>query len=184
MQAIFKRYNFEVDLDAMVRDISVGAQQRVEIVKALYRKVNLLILDEPTAVLTPQESVELFKVLHELKNQQCAIIFISHKIQEVMEISDRVSILRDGKSIATMATRDTTRQELARLMVGRDVNLTVEKGPCEAGETMLELKKISAKNPRKKFGLADVDLTVREGESGHRRGGRQRQANWRTSSPA
>ncbi|HHU31284.1 MAG: ABC transporter ATP-binding protein [Zhaonellaceae bacterium] len=164
VKAIFDKYKFEVDLDAKVRDISVGAQQRVEIVKALYRKVQLLILDEPTAVLTPQESTELFKILRSLKEDGNSIIFISHKIEEVMEISDRITILRDGKVVKTVMKTETTREDLARLMVGRPIAMKLEKPEAKPGEVLLELIDVNMIDAKGKQLLSDISLQVRAGE--------------------
>lgn len=115
----------------------MGMQQRVEILKAFYRDARLLILDEPTAMLTPQETRELFKIINNLKTQGISILFISHKLDEVMEISDRVTVMRRGKTVRTLNTRETNEQELANLMVGREVKLVVEKSEPRLGETVL-----------------------------------------------
>jgi len=164
VKAIFDKYKFEVDLDAKVKDISVGAQQRVEIVKALYRKVHLLILDEPTAVLTPQESTELFKILRNLKESGNSIIFISHKIEEVMEISDRITVLRDGKVVKTVLKEETTREDLARLMVGRPIAMKLDKPESKPGEVLLELTNVNMVDEKGKHLLSGISLQVRAGE--------------------
>ena len=122
-----KKYNLPVDPNAKVRDIPVGMKQKVEILKALVRGAKILILDEPTAVLTTQETTELFRELINLKNQGHTVIFISHKLNEIMEITDRLTIMRAGKSMGVYNTADTTKEEISRLMVGRDVVLTVQK---------------------------------------------------------
>ena len=126
------RYGLAVDPDAVIEQVSVGMQQRVEILKTLYRDARILILDEPTAVLTAQETKELFEVLRELKKDGVSIVFISHKLNEVLEISDRVTVLRRGKQIDTVPTEGATEQSLARLMVGRDVLLRVDKAERQA----------------------------------------------------
>ncbi|HEY3313728.1 MAG TPA: ABC transporter ATP-binding protein [Bacillota bacterium] len=163
VRELFDRYNFDIDLDAYIRDLSVGAQQRVEIVKALYRRARLLILDEPTAVLTPQESEELFGVLRGLREQGASIIFISHKIEEVLEISDRVTVLRDGRVVGTVQTAATTREELARLMVGREVITSLPKAPAEPGPVVLEMTGVTLQGGTRSA-LHEVSLTVRAGE--------------------
>ena len=128
-----KTFNFAVDPGALVEDIGVGQQQRVEIMKALYRNADILILDEPTAVLTPQEASDLFEILRTLRREGISIIFISHKLNEVLEIADRITVLRRGKTIETVPRQGATEESLARAMVGREVLLRVEKQPAEAG---------------------------------------------------
>src|SRR6476646_10071996 len=130
-------FKFAVDPDAKVQDITVGQQQRVEILKALYRNADILILDEPTAVLTPQEAGELFEILETLKREGVSIIFISHKLNEVLEIADRITVLRRGKKIDTVPREGATEEGLARMMVGREVLLRVEKTPAQVGDTLL-----------------------------------------------
>ncbi len=142
---ISKKYNLEIDPKAKVGDLSVGMQQRVEILKAFYRDARLLILDEPTAMLTPQETRELFKIINNLKAQGISILFISHKLDEVMEISDRVTVMRRGKTIKTLNTKETNEQELANLMVGREVKLVVEKSEPRLGETVLKIENLTVK---------------------------------------
>ena len=126
-------FGFALDPEARVRDITVGQQQRVEIVKALYRRADILILDEPTAVLTPQEAQELFGILETLRREGMSIIFISHKLNEALEIADRITVLRRGKAVETLPAAGATEGALARLMVGRDVLLTVEKEAATPG---------------------------------------------------
>lgn len=121
MQSIAEKYGLEIDLDRPVSKLSVGIKQRVEILKALYNNADVIILDEPTAVLTPQETAELFKSLKMLTSTGCSIVFITHKIQEVMAISDRVTVLRNGQSIKTLNTNETTQAEISNLMMGRDL---------------------------------------------------------------
>ena len=128
-----KTFKFAVDPGALVQDIGVGQQQRVEIMKALYRNADILILDEPTAVLTPQEALDLFEILRTLRREGVSIVFITHKLGEVLEIADRITVLRRGKTIETVPREGATEQSLARAMVGRDVLLRVEKPPAQIG---------------------------------------------------
>lgn len=164
LEELGSRYGVELDLDVETGRLSVGEQQWVEILKALYVGVDLLILDEPTAVLTPQGVERLFGFLREMKEAGLAVILITHKLYEVMEISDRVSVLRRGKLVATVNTKDTDSRELARLMVGRDVVLTVDKDLAEPGEAVLEVEHIAAEGLSMRGAVRDVSLTVREGE--------------------
>lgn len=157
-------YGLQVDPTARVWQLSVGEQQRVEILKALYRGADLLILDEPTAVLTPHEVGELFVTLRRMAEDGRALIFISHKLHEVLSISDRVTVLRDGRVVETLDTSETTRDELARLMVGREVLLRVDRPPVELGEVRLALEGIWAEGDKGIPALRGVDLTVRAGE--------------------
>src|SRR2546428_3544606 len=136
---ISKRFNFAIDPDARIQNITVGQQQRVEILKALYRNADILILDEPTAVLTPQEATELFAILKDLVAQGLSIIFISHKLNEVLEIADRITVLRRGKRVETVPRTGPTEPQLARMMVGREVLLRVDKGPAHPGGRLLEV---------------------------------------------
>src|SRR5215204_3374062 len=138
VQEISKQFGLAVRPDARVESISVGMQQRVEILKALYRGAEILILDEPTAVLTPQEAQELFEIIRSLKGQGKSIIFISHKLNEVLEIADRITTLRRGKLVATVDAEGATEEGLARMMVGREVLLRVDKVPPQPGEPLLE----------------------------------------------
>ncbi len=132
-----KRFGLEVDPDALVGDLSVGQQQRVEIVKALARDAQVLILDEPTAVLTPQEIEDLFAVMRSLRESGRTILFITHKLKEVQAIADRITVIRLGKVIGTVRPKETTEQELASMMVGRGVELTVAKGASKPREAVL-----------------------------------------------
>src|SRR5215212_7068341 len=134
-----RTFNFAIDPDARVNRIGVGQQQRVEILKALYRNADILILDEPTAVLTPQEAVELFEILRELVAQGMSVIFITHKLNEVLDIADRVTVLRRGKTIDTIPRAGATESSLAQMMVGREVLLRVDKTAPQAGETLLHV---------------------------------------------
>jgi ABC-type uncharacterized transport system ATPase subunit len=158
------RYGLQMDPTAMVWQLSVGEQQRVEIVKALYRGADLLILDEPTAVLTPQEVNDLFNTLRRMAKEGHALIFISHKLHEVLSISDRVTVLRDGRVVRTVPTLETTASELACLMVGREVLLRVQRPPVELGEARLSLEDVWADSDRGVPALRGVGLTVRAGE--------------------
>jgi len=159
-----QRFGLAVEPDTLVEKLSVGAQQRVEIVKILFRGAELLILDEPTAVLTPQETEALFTVLRKLKGQGKTIIFITHKLGEVMEVSDRVTVMRHGRVVGVVNTSDTSREELATLMVGRKVLLEVEKGPAARRNTVLELKDVHALGASKVPRLKGVSLSVFAGE--------------------
>jgi len=164
VEALSKRYNLRVDPEASIWQLSVGEQQRVEILKLLYRRAEILILDEPTAILTPQESEELSKVIHLMRNEGKSAIFITHKMEEVMTFSDRVMVLRRGKVVAGVVTAETSPPELARFMVGRDLLFELEKKPFAPGEPVLSLEKVSAKDDRALPALRDVDLLVRAGE--------------------
>jgi simple sugar transport system ATP-binding protein len=161
-----RKYGLPVDPDALVENLPVGAQQRVEIVKALTRDVDLLILDEPTAVLTPQEAEALFQTLRAMAAEGRTVIFISHKLHEVMAVSDRVTVLRGGRTIETLATADATPRKLAALMVGREVDLAarVEREVPPGSEAVLELEGVSVRGDRGEPALKDVSLSVRAGE--------------------
>ena len=158
------RFGLAVSPDAVVEDVSVGQQQRVEILKALYRDASILVLDEPTAVLTAQETQELFRVLRALRDDGKAIVFISHKLGEVLEIADRVTVLRRGKRVDTVATEGATEESLARLMVGRDVLLRVDKPPAQPRDPVLELRDVHVRDDRDLPAVQGVDLTVHAGE--------------------
>jgi simple sugar transport system ATP-binding protein len=164
VEELSNRYGLAVDPGAVIEQVSVGMQQRVEILKTLYRDARILILDEPTAVLTAQESHELFEVLRALKKDGVSIVFISHKLNEVLEISDRVTVLRRGKRIDTVPTEGATEQSLARLMVGRDVLLRVEKEAARPGEPVLEVEDLRVRDNRGLEAVKGVSLTVRGGE--------------------
>lgn len=158
------RFNIKVDPDALVEDLTVGMQQKVEILKALYKGADLLILDEPTSVLTPQEIQDLFRMLFELKEKGCTIIFISHKLNEVMQISDRITVLRDGRVIQTVEKEKTNPNELSRLMVGREVLTTLEKTTRAPGEPCLVLEHVALHDKKGRALLKDINLSVRAGE--------------------
>lgn len=157
-------YGLRVDPQAKIADISVGQEQRVEILKALYRHAEVLILDEPTAVLTPQETEELFEVMKNLRDQGNTIVFITHKIKEVLAISDRVSVLRRGKLIGTRNTSETNDRELAEMMVGREVLLRVEKTPATPGPNVVSVEGLSVRDQRETMAVNDVSLDIKSGE--------------------
>jgi len=159
-----KIYGLDIDPGAYIWQLSVGQQQRVEIIKALYRGAALLILDEPTAVLTPQEVDEFFVIIREMAQDGHALIFISHKLHEVIDISDRVSVLRDGKKVGTFLTADSTKADLARWMVGREVDFRPEIESVERGETRLRISDVSCPSDRGTPGLRGVTLEVHSGE--------------------
>ncbi len=158
------RYNLDVDPYAMVEDLPVGMRQRVEIVKTLYRNADILILDEPTAVLTPQEIEGLFEVMELLKEQGKSIIFISHKLKEVLRVADRIGVLRNGRVVGEADPKTATQASLAAMMVGREVILTVEKGEGHPTDVVLEVQGLRAKNDLGESALNGVDLNVRAGE--------------------
>jgi simple sugar transport system ATP-binding protein len=158
------RYGLAVPPDALVQDLPVGLQQRVEIIKTLYRGADILILDEPTAVLTPQEAEDLFRTIHALVGQGKSIIFISHKLKEVLEIADRITILRRGRMVGEARPSDTTESQLAAMMVGRNVTLTVAKGLSQPGPTVLEVEDLVVLDDRRTVAVDHLSLQVRAGE--------------------
>ncbi|HXY86763.1 MAG TPA: ABC transporter ATP-binding protein [Gaiellaceae bacterium] len=164
VEEISKRFSFAIDPDAKIENITVGQQQRVEILKALYRHAEILILDEPTAVLTPQEATELFAILKGLVADGMSIIFISHKLNEVLEIADRITVLRRGKVVETRPREGATETGLARSMVGREVLLRVDKKPPNIGETLLDVDDLSVVDDRGLEAVRDVSFEVRAGE--------------------
>ncbi len=159
-----KEYRLDVDPDAIIEDVSVGTQQRVEILKALYRGADVLILDEPTGVLTPSEADDLFRVLKELRDQGKTIILITHKLREIMAITDYVSVMRQGEMVATLKTSETDPGAIAELMVGRRVLLEVDKGPATPGEVFLSVENLVVKDDLGITRVKDVSFTVRSGE--------------------
>src|SRR5438477_559441 len=163
VRELSERYGLAVDPDARIDRITVGQQQRVEILKALYRGAEILILDEPTAVLTPQEASELFEILRSLKAQGKSIIFISHKLNEVLEIADRITTLRRGVVVGTVPAADATEEGLARMMVGREVLLRVDKKPPQPGAPLLQVENLSVIDDRGLDAVRDVSLEVRGG---------------------
>ncbi len=160
-----QRYGLAVDPDAKIEDITVGMQQRVEILKMLYRDNEILIFDEPTAVLTPQEIKELMQIMKNLATEGKSILFITHKLNEIMEVSDRCSVLCKGRYIGTVDIANTNKEELSRMMVGRDVQFTVDKAPANPGKTILDIQHLSvASKLHKKLAVNDVSLKVHAGE--------------------
>jgi ABC-type uncharacterized transport system ATPase subunit len=164
VRALSEQYGLDVDADARVEDVSVGQQQRIEILRALDRGAKILVLDEPTAVLTAQETADLVRVLRGLRDQGTSIVFISHKLREVLDVADRVTVLRRGRSVETLDTAGADEPELARLMVGRDVVLRVEKEPGMPGEPILEVDGLRVEDDRGLAAVDDLSLTVRGGE--------------------
>ncbi len=164
IQEISAHYNLQVDPAAYIWQLSVGEQQRVEILKLIYRGAEILILDEPTAVLTPQEAQELADMLHMMTNEGKSAIFITHKMDEVMAFSDRVEVLQHGKVVAVKRTADTAPQELAQLMVGREVLFRLEKGACTIGDPVLALKGVHADNDKGMPALRGISFTIHQGE--------------------
>lgn len=159
-----EKFGMKIDPDARVEHISVGMQQRVEIIKALFRGAEILILDEPTAALTPLETQELFETIRSLKAQGKTVIFISHKLQEVLAIADRIAVLRGGKAVGVVDAKEATTTQLARMMVGRDVILEYQKSPPKLGEVVLEARNLVAQNDRGIISLKGVSLKLRSGE--------------------
>jgi general nucleoside transport system ATP-binding protein len=164
VQELSTRYGMAVDADARIESIGVAQQQRVEILKALFRKARVLILDEPTAVLTPQEAEELFGVIRTLREQGTSIIFITHKLGEVLEIADRITVLRRGEAVATVPAEGATEQGLAELMVGRSVLLRVEKPPANPQGPVLEVRDLHVLDNRQLEAVRGLSLDVRAGE--------------------
>jgi simple sugar transport system ATP-binding protein len=164
VREISTRFGLAVDPRAIVQDITVGQQQRVEILKALYRGADILVLDEPTAVLTPQEAHELFAIIRSLTEQGKSIIFISHKLNEVTEVADRITVLRRGKKIETLPAAGATEEGLARLMVGREVLLRVDKTTAQPGEPLLSVRGLTVEDDRGIEQVRDVSFEVMAGE--------------------
>ena len=165
VEELSQRYGLRVDVDAKVEDITVGMQQRVEILKMLYRDNEILIFDEPTAVLTPQEIEELMQIMKNLAAEGKSILFISHKLNEIMEVSDRVTVLRKGRYIGTVNTADTNKQELSNMMVGRPVQLEVKKAPAQPKEEILRVEDMCvASHTHKRDAVNHVNFSVRAGE--------------------
>ncbi len=164
IQEISTKYGLEVDPEAYIKDLPVGLQQRVEIIKLLYRNANIVILDEPTAVLTPQEADELFKVMRSLVTQGKSIIFITHKLREVLAVADRINVLRLGKVVGEADPKTATENQLASLMVGRQVELTVHKEAAKPGEVVLRVNDLRVLDDRENLMVDGVSLEVRSGE--------------------
>lgn len=160
-----EKYGLKVDPDALVSDITVGMQQRTEILKMLYRDNEVLIFDEPTAVLTPQEISELMKIMKNLAKEGKSILFITHKLNEIMEVADRCTILRKGKCVGTVKIADTSKEELSRMMVGRNVSFSVDKKEAEPGETVLQVEHMTVPSKaHSNDAVKDVSFNVRRGE--------------------
>lgn len=159
-----KYYEFDIDVKSRIEDVSVGVKQKTEILKALARGAKILILDEPTAVLTPQETKELFEQLKRLRDKGHTIIFISHKLNEIMEICDRVTIMRHGTTVETTFVKDTTPQEISNKMVGREVVLKIDKKPANPGEVIAETRNLKYINEIGKMVVNDVNIKIRQGQ--------------------
>jgi ABC-type uncharacterized transport system ATPase subunit len=159
-----QQYGLQVDPESIVENLAVGAQQRVEIIKALYRNADILILDEPTAVLTPQEARELFQIMRELTDRGVSIIFITHKLKEVLEVADRVGVLRRGQMVGTVSPAEATEQSLAEMMVGREVVLQVDKSEAHAGDRVLKIDDIRVCDDREHEIVKGLSLEIRKGE--------------------
>ena len=164
LQNIAEKYGLQVDLHALVQDLPVGLQQRVEILKALYRGARVLILDEPTGVLTPQETQQLFEILRSLRAQGVTILLITHKLKEIMAVTDNVSVMRSGEMVAHLETQKTSPEQLAELMVGRPVLLTIGYDSAQAGDICLQVEHLSMRDDSGKNCLRDVSFNVRRGE--------------------
>jgi simple sugar transport system ATP-binding protein len=164
IREISSRFGLEVDPDALVENLPVGVQQRVEIIKILYREADILILDEPTAVLTPQEADELFKVIRSLVTQGKSVIFITHKLKEVFALADRITVLRDGRVVGSITPGEATEASLAKMMVGREVILSVDKKPAELGEMVLDVQNLHVLDDRGSVAVNGVSLQVQAGE--------------------
>lgn len=164
LQQLAQEYELNVDPDALIQDLSVGHRQRVEILKALYREADILILDEPTGVLTPAEADQLFLILQRLRGEGKTIVLITHKLREIMHITDTVSVMRRGEMTATVKTSETSPQHLAELMVGRKVLLNVDKVPATPGDAILEVENLTVRDADGVTRLKDISLNVRAGE--------------------
>jgi simple sugar transport system ATP-binding protein len=164
VRQISQQYGLAVDPEAYVKDLPVGVQQRVEIIKLLYRNADILILDEPTAVLTPQEVDDLFKIMRSLVEQGKSIIFITHKLREVMEVADRITVIRDGRVVGTTTPAKADRARLAEMMVGHEVELEVDKQPGKIGEVVLEVEGLVTLDDRHQVAVDEVSFEVRAGE--------------------
>ena len=164
VKKLSETYGLDVDIDAKIEDISVGMQQRVEILKALYRGVEILILDEPTAVLTPQEIEELIKIMHNLTEDGKTIIIITHKLKEIKKSSQYCTIIRRGKYIDTVEVKNTTEQQLASMMVGREVNLKVKKSKAKPEDVVFTIENLTVEDSRQIERVKNFSLSVRKGE--------------------
>ncbi|MGL4787791.1 MAG: ABC transporter ATP-binding protein, partial [Cetobacterium sp.] len=161
---VSKKYGLAINPDALVSDLSIGMQQRVEILKILFKGANLLVFDEPTAVLTPQEIKELYKIMDNLIAEGKTIIFISHKLQEVLDISDNITVIRRGKDIANFPTKEATKEKIANAMVGRAVLFTTERPEVEIGEVVLSVKDVSVKDHHDVIKVNNASFEIRKGE--------------------
>ena len=164
VREISSQFGLEVDPSDYVEDLSVGVQQRVEIIKLLYRNADILIMDEPTAVLTPQEADELFKIMHSLADQGKSIILITHKLREVLEVADRITVIRRGKVIGSTTPAEADQNKLAEMMVGREVSLEVSKNAPTVGDAVLQVKNLVAIDDRDQIAIDDVSFEVKSGE--------------------
>src|SRR5256886_11983340 len=164
IKLLAQKLGFEIDPSTRVDQLSVGQQQRVEILKAIYRNARILVLDEPTAVLTPQETREIFEVLRRLRAEGASVIFISHKLDEVLEIADRITVIRRGRVVGSRTPPTCTERELAELIVGRAVSLRVERGRSHPGEVILDVAGLRVHDDRGQEVVRGVDLAVRAGE--------------------
>jgi simple sugar transport system ATP-binding protein len=164
IEDLSKKYGLNVDPHAVIEDISVGMQQRVEILKMLYRNAEVLIFDEPTAVLTPQEIEELIAIWKTLVKEGKSIIIITHKLKEIKAAADRCSVIRRGKYIGTVDVKSTSEAEMAKMMVGREVSFKVEKAPCKPGEVLVKIDNLNVKNNKKVLGVKDFTLEIKAGE--------------------
>ena len=164
IQEISEKHGLHVDPDAMVEDLPVGVRQRVEIIKTLYRRSDLLVLDEPTAVLTPQEDEELFEIMRSLRAAGTSIVFITHKLNEVLEVADRITVLRLGRVVGSTTPAESTPESLAAMMVGRAVSLVVDKDDAKPGKTVLDVSQLVVRDDRGHLAVNGLDLQVRAGE--------------------
>jgi simple sugar transport system ATP-binding protein len=164
IREISERFGLQTEPDVMVEDLPVGLQQRVEIIKVLYREADILIFDEPTAVLTPQEVIDFFEVVRSLVNQGKSVIFITHKLKEVLAIADKIMVLRNGKMVGSATPKEATESSLAKMMVGREVLLSVEKKPAKPGEVVLDIEGLQVIDDRDLMAVDDLSLQVRAGE--------------------
>jgi simple sugar transport system ATP-binding protein len=164
VRAISAEHGLEVDPDAVIEEVPVGIQQRVEIIKVLFRSASVLIFDEPTAVLTPQEVTEFFGIIKSLRDSGKALVFITHKLHEVLEVADRIMVLRGGKIVGESDPKSATDADLAEMMVGRPVRFDVDKKPFSPGRALIEAKGLRVRNERDEIAVDGVDLAVREGE--------------------
>ncbi|WMJ79506.1 ABC transporter ATP-binding protein [Clostridium sp. MB40-C1] len=164
IERLKEKFGLEINLEKNVHEMSVGEKQNLEILKVLYRGANILILDEPTAVFTPQESERLFKIVERMKKEGCAVIFITHKMDEVMSTADRITVLRKGESITTLNKRDTNPKELTELMVGKSVDLSIKKVETEAGKEILKVNNLKVLNEEKIEVLKNISFSIKTGE--------------------